>query len=142
VQAIDLGREPYKIGIKEAMQLALDKMAKLGEKGKKESSDSSDDEDLYDRLDELEAHQSWSTKKLSSIEETVQAIHKALCTEIGTASVENINRQNSKAIAKSQSIEVVPSGIGSSSESEGDLKIDSANRVLIGMQWRLARRVP
>jgi hypothetical protein len=57
VQAIDLGREPYKIGIKEAMQLALDKMAKLGEKGKKESSDSSDDEDLYDRLDELEALQ-------------------------------------------------------------------------------------
>jgi hypothetical protein len=99
-------------------------MAKLGIKDKKESSDSSDDEDLYDRLDELEAHQSWSTKKLSSIEETVQAIHKALCIETRTASVKNVNRQKPKAIAKSQSIEVVPSGAGSSSESEGDPKPD------------------
>jgi hypothetical protein len=110
------------------VELALDKMAKAGKKCKKESSDSSDDEDLYDRLDELEAHQSWSTKKLSSIEETVQAIHKALCTETGTASVENINRQKPKAIAKSQSIEVIPSGVGSSSESEGDSKTNSGQQ--------------
>jgi predicted transcriptional regulator len=91
VQEIDLGRKLYETEIKEVVELALDKMAKAGKKCKKESSDSSDDEDLYDRLDELEAHQSWSTKKLSSIEETVQAIHKALCMETGTASVENIN---------------------------------------------------
>jgi hypothetical protein len=107
------------------VELALDKMAKAGKKCKKESSDSSDDEDLYDRLDELEAHQSWSTKKLSSIEETVQAIHKALYTETRTASVENINRQKPKATAKLQSIEVVPNGVGSSSESEGDSKTNS-----------------
>jgi dihydroneopterin aldolase len=100
------------------VELALDKMAKLGKKGKKvlESSDSSDDEDLYNRLEELKAHKSWSTKKLSSIEETVQAIHKVLCTETRKASVENIHQQKPKAIAKSQSIEVVPSGIGSNFE--------------------------
>jgi predicted transcriptional regulator len=128
VQEIDLGRKLYETEIKEVVELALDKMAKAGKKCKKESSDSSDDEDLYDRLDELEAHQSWSTKKLSSIEETIQAIHKALCTETGTASVENINRQKPKAIAKSQSIEVIPNGVGSSSESEGDSKTNSGQQ--------------
>lgn len=71
VQVIDLVHEPYKTKIKEAMELALDKMEKPWKKDKKESSDSSDDEDLYDCLDELEANQSWSTKKHSSIEETI-----------------------------------------------------------------------
>jgi hypothetical protein len=78
VQAIDLCREPYETEIKEAMEY--------------QSSDSSDDEDLYDCLKELEAYQSWSTKKLSSIEKIVQAIHKVLCIETGKTSVENLHR--------------------------------------------------
>ena len=41
-----------------------------------------------------------------------------------------------KGYCQVQSIEVVPSGVDSNFE------INSANKLLIGRQWRLARRVP